>query len=64
MDKALIFKELNDVLIGLRKIRRETWGDPSSDHRLLPIDEEVAVLEDLVNQMDSNWNGAHPVGQS
>jgi hypothetical protein len=63
MDQEVI-KELHEVIKGLRKIRRETWGDPSRDLRLLPLDEEIAVLEDLVNQMDNNWNGAHPVGQS
>jgi len=66
MDEAVIIKELGDVIANLRKIRRETWGDPSSDFKLLPIDEEVAMLEDILSQMTykDGWNGVHPMGQS
>lgn len=65
MDQEVI-KELESVLTGLRKIRKETWGNPDTDKRLLPLDEEIAVLEDVVNQMTykGGWNGSHPVGQS
>jgi hypothetical protein len=66
MDQAVIIKELESVLKGLRKIRKEVWGDPSRDLKLLPIDEEIAVLEDIIGQMTykDQWNGSHPVGQS
>ncbi len=66
MDEAVIIKELGDVIANLRKIRKDTWGDPSRDFRLLPIDEEVAKLEDILAQMTykDGWNGSHPVGQS
>lgn len=64
MDETI--KELNTVLVGLRKIRRETWGNPDTDKRLVPLDEEIAVLEEVVNEMayKGNWNGSHPMGQS
>lgn len=66
MDEAVVIKELESVLKGLRKIRKETWGNPDTDKRLVPLDEEIAVLEDVINQIayKGNWNGSHPVGQS
>lgn len=65
MDQEVI-KELESVLKGLRKIRKEVWGNPDTDKRLLPLDEEIAVLEDVINQMTykGTWNGVHPMGQS
>lgn len=65
MDQEII-NELESILKGLRKIRKETWGNPDTDKRLLPLDEEIAVLEEVVNQMTykGGWNGCHPVGQS
>jgi hypothetical protein len=62
MDEAVIIKELGDVIANLRKIRKETWGQ--SNLCTLPIDEEIKSLEELISDLDTNWNGSHPVGQS
>jgi hypothetical protein len=62
MDEAIVTFNLKTILKRLRKIRQDTWGQ--SNLCTLPIDEEIEKLEELVNDMDTNWNGSHPVGQS
>jgi hypothetical protein len=61
MDEAVI-KRLESVIKGLRQIRKDTWGQ--ANLRTLRIDKEIEALEDLISDLDTNWNGAHPVGMT
>jgi hypothetical protein len=60
MDEAVIIKSLESVLKGLRKIRKDNWGQ--SNLCTLPIDAEIELLEVLISEMDTNED--HPMGQS
>jgi hypothetical protein len=67
MDKALDLITLN-LDVNLRRLyenRRELVELEGNESPIVKsIDEEIAKLEDLISQVDSNWNGVHPMGQS
>jgi len=62
MDQEVVIKTIESVIKGLRKIRKDNWGQ--ANLCTLPIDAEIELLEVLISDMDTNWNGVHPVGQS
>lgn len=61
MDEAVI-KRLEEVIKGLRQVRKDVWGQATI--RTLRIDMEIKALEDLISDLDTNWNGCHPVGET
>ena len=57
MDEAVIIKRLESVVKDIRCKNNQMIGD-------MDLRDEIEALEDLISDLDTNWNGSHPVGQS
>ncbi len=58
MDEAVIIKRLESIVKDIRTKNNLLNGDD------VDFGDEIESLEDLISDLDTNWNGAHPVGMT